>query len=133
MGARLFRGWLLRPLVKSRRSEDDWIVWRSWPSTRSYARSSGSSSRQSSISSEFFPGSLWEQRDPEIIVGLANSFESSPSAVGLTEGARAPLICEFREQLDPLEDVRTDIETTLVSEPPATLKDGGVIRGARFF
>ncbi len=129
MGARLFRGWLLRPLI-----EVD-AIGKRLDSVEEFAFDTILRSKLR----ELFKTTIDLERvlsritlgtaGPRDYVGLANSLSQLPRVVGLTEGARAPLICDLRDQLDPLEDVRTDIETTLVSEPPATLKDGGVIRG----
>jgi DNA mismatch repair protein MutS len=128
MGARLFKTWLLRPLISvesiGRRLDGveelafDTIV-------RAKVR-------------ELFKSVIDLERalsritlgtaGPRDFVGLGHSLGQIPRLRGLIEDVRAPILRELREQLDPLEDVRTDIETTLVSEPPATLKDGGVIR-----
>jgi DNA mismatch repair protein MutS len=46
----------------------------------------------------------------------------------LLDQLQAPLVNSLLGQLDDLEDVRTDIERTLVDEPPNLARDGGYIR-----
>jgi len=65
---------------------------------------------------------------PRDFIGLQSSLAKVPSLRGLTSQAKATLLRELHEALDPVEEARDDIETTLVSEPPVTLKDGGAIR-----
>jgi DNA mismatch repair protein MutS len=66
---------------------------------------------------------------PRDFVGLAASLALLPRLGGLIEESEAPLIVEARRSLDRLEDVRSDIESTLADEPGPSLKDGGVVRG----
>lgn len=44
------------------------------------------------------------------------------------EGVQSTLLCELREQIDPLEDVYTLIGEAIADDPPLTVKEGGVIR-----
>jgi DNA mismatch repair protein MutS len=128
MGARLFKGWLLRPLVEVE------AIGRRLDSVEEFAFDTILRSKLR----ELFKSTIDLERvlsritlgtaGPRDFVGLAHSLGQLPRVVGLTDEARAPLIRDLRDSVDPLEDVRTDIESTLVSEPPATLKDGGVIR-----
>ena len=65
---------------------------------------------------------------PRDFVGLQTSLSKMPALRGLTAEAKAVLLRELHETLDPVEEARDDIERTLVSEPPIALKDGGAIR-----
>ena len=40
----------------------------------------------------------------------------------------APLLTQLADQIDLLEDVLQNIQTALVDDPPANMKDGGAIR-----
>ena len=65
---------------------------------------------------------------PRDFIGLQSSLARVPALRALTAEAKASLLAELHESLDPVEDARDDIERSLVSDPPATLKDGGVVR-----
>ncbi len=65
---------------------------------------------------------------PRDFIGLANSLSKIPALRALTKTCHASLLQELDSALDPVEPARDDIETTLISDPPLTIKDGGVIR-----
>jgi DNA mismatch repair protein MutS len=65
---------------------------------------------------------------PRDFAGFAASLAKVPVLSGLTADARARLLVRVHQDLDPVREVRDDIEATLVSEPPPQLKDGGAIR-----
>ncbi|MBR2405540.1 MAG: DNA mismatch repair protein MutS [Clostridia bacterium] len=44
------------------------------------------------------------------------------------QGAKSTLLCELREQIDPLQDVYQRISEAVADDPPLTVKEGGVIR-----
>jgi DNA mismatch repair protein MutS len=130
MGARLLKSWLLRPLVDAGRiaSRLDAVeelafdtVYRG--KTREAMKSIQDLER---LLSRVTLGSA----SPRDFAAIASSLTRVPLLRGLLTGARAELLETLFEEMDPLEDVRDDIERSLVSEPPATLKEGGVIRAS---
>ncbi len=44
------------------------------------------------------------------------------------QGVHSTLLCELREQIDPLQDVYELIGAAIADDPPLTVKEGGVIR-----
>ena len=62
------------------------------------------------------------------LVALASSTGLVPKLREKLEGAYSKILAELREDLDPLDDVTQTIRTTLVDEPPLTIKEGGVVR-----
>ena len=46
----------------------------------------------------------------------------------ITQGLDAPLLAKLAEDIDPLADILQHIRAAVEDDPPATLKDGGVIR-----
>ena len=62
------------------------------------------------------------------LAGLRASLERVPRLVAIAADARAPLLRETLDGLDPCADVAAFLAAGLVDEPPAGLKDGGVIR-----
>ena len=51
-----------------------------------------------------------------------------PALKARMEGCASAYLCEARDALDPLEDVSDLLARAIVDEPPAAVKDGGVIR-----
>jgi len=62
------------------------------------------------------------------LVGLKNSLKGLPGIRKILEETSSPLLVEILEELDPLEDVVGWIHQALVDDPPAGLKEGGLIR-----
>jgi DNA mismatch repair protein MutS len=128
MGARTLRSWLLRPLLRldeigERLDAVEELAFETI--LRGKAREQLKSVLDlERILSRITLETAW----PREFVGLLSSLSRVPALRALTTDVRAGLLSRLRSELDPLEDVRSDIETTLVSEPPATLKDGGAIR-----
>ena len=65
---------------------------------------------------------------PRELVALGRSLAQVPVLKGALEEARAPLLVALVEHLDPLEDVRSLLESAMAEDAPASLQDGGVIR-----
>jgi DNA mismatch repair protein MutS len=64
---------------------------------------------------------------PRDVVGLAASLARLPKLKARLESMTVSLWRELNARLDTLDDVTDRIASTLVSEPPLTLADGGVI------
>ena len=128
MGGRLLRAWMERPLLS--------------PNAISKRLSATQELVDKTIDREELRLSLRDVSDYErvmarIVTGTANCRD----LVALGQGAAAlpaihdrlgamqsPLLKELFEGLDTLEDLKTAIETTIVDEPPFTLREGGMIR-----
>lgn len=128
MGARVLRAWLLRPLVRiepiARRLDAVEEL-----AFETILRGKVREVLKSVLDMERLLSRITlDTAGPRDFVGLASSLTRVPQLRGLTSEVRAELLIQLRSELDPLEDVRSDVESTLVSEPPATLKDGGAIR-----
>jgi DNA mismatch repair protein MutS len=65
---------------------------------------------------------------PRDLVSLARSLRALPPAAEALVDGVAPLVRRELREMDPPLDVASDIEQTLVDEPPMALKDGGMIR-----
>jgi DNA mismatch repair protein MutS len=66
---------------------------------------------------------------PRDLVALARSLRTLPVAEAALAETQAPLLRRALKDLDPPLDVAADVEATLVDEPPAALKDGGLVKG----
>jgi DNA mismatch repair protein MutS len=62
------------------------------------------------------------------LAALRLSLERAPELLSELDGAAAPLLRRTLDGLDPCADLAALLERALVDDPPATLKDGGVIR-----
>jgi DNA mismatch repair protein MutS len=128
MGARTLRSWLLRPLLKLDEIGDrlDAVEELAFDTI---LRGKILEQLKPILDLErILSRIILETAGPRDFVGLLTSLARVPAIRALTQDVRAVLLQRLRAELDALEDVRADIESTLVSEPPATLKDGGAIR-----
>ena len=127
MGARLLKQWLLRPLVDieaigARLDAVEELAFDTVTRTK-LAGALKPLVDLERVLSRIILGTA----GPRDFVGLGQSLSVVPRLTSLLAELKAPLLEESRKKMDPLEDVRSDIERTVVSEPPATLRDGGVI------
>ncbi len=65
---------------------------------------------------------------PRALLGLRDSIERLPDLVGALLPAAAPLLAATRDGIDLLQDVAAEIARGLVDDPPATVREGGLIR-----
>ena len=128
MGARMLKQWLLRPLVDmeaigGRLDAVEQLAF----DTITRTKLAGALKPLVDIERVLARITLGNA-SPRDFVGLGQSLVVIPRLLSLLAELHAPLLKKVTEGMDPLEDVRSDIEATLVSEPPATIRDGGVIR-----
>ena len=69
-----------------------------------------------------------DRGSPRDLMALAQSIVALPAIAAAVREAQAELVAALHARTDPLTDIQRDIESTLVDEPPAHLRDGGVIR-----
>ncbi|HZW74736.1 MAG TPA: DNA mismatch repair protein MutS, partial [Caldimonas sp.] len=65
---------------------------------------------------------------PRDLVGLKGSLGVVPRVRTLLGELQAPLVRSLLSELDDLADIRAAIESTLIDEPPALVRDGGFTR-----
>ena len=128
MGGRLLRQWLVRPLVTLAPIQDrldavEDFAFRSAErgKLREALRSVHDIER---LTSRISMGTA----TPRDLTALAESLRMLPLIRSVIADLQAPLTTSLRAQLDDLADIREWIETTLVDEPPATAREGGLIR-----
>ena len=127
MGSRLMRAWLLAPLLSIeaiRRRHDAVQAALETPTTRAQVRER----LRAVLDLERLTSRLVARSaTPRDLIALASSLEQTPSIASALSSTEMPALVELAE-LDPLSDVASRIRQVLVDEPPASLKDGGVIR-----
>lgn len=70
----------------------------------------------------------YKTANPRDLLAFCNSLKMLPHIKNLLKEFKCPLLQKLWEDLDPLEDVCVLIETAIVEEPPAALKEGGIIK-----
>jgi DNA mismatch repair protein MutS len=128
MGARLLRAWLLRPLVSLDRIHDrlDGVEELAFKTTergkfREVLKTVYDLERLVARAALGTAG-------PRDLVALKQSLTVVPRARLILETFQTPLIASLTAELDDLLDVRNAIERTLLDEPPAIAREGGLIR-----
>ncbi len=128
MGARLLRGWLLRPLVSLEGIRDrlDAVEELAFRTTdRGRLRETLKSVQDLERLTARVALSTAGPRD---LVGLRQSLAAVPRLGTLLAECQAPLIRSLAGELDELSDVRQWIESTIQDDPPAIARDGGFVR-----
>jgi DNA mismatch repair protein MutS len=128
MGGRLLRSWLLRPLVSLERIQDrldavEELAFRSVERAklRETLKTVHDIERLVARASLGIAG-------PRDLVALRQSVALVPRVRMLLSEAQAPLVKSLVAELDDLAGLRSDLEATLLDEPPAVARDGGMIR-----
>jgi DNA mismatch repair protein MutS len=128
MGSRLLRSWLLAPLTdltQIRRRHDAVQASLEAPTTRVEVRDL----LRGVLDLERLIGRIVaKSATPRDLTALATSLERVPGIANALVGSAMPALSGLATALDPIPEAAALIRKTLVDDPPATLKDGGVIR-----
>ena len=128
MGSRLMRSWLLAPLMDLaaiKRRHDAVAAALEHPTTRSNLRDH---LRPVLDLERLTTRIVAKSASPRDLTALATSLEQVPSLIAALTATDHPALIALTTDLDPLTDLVDLVRTTLVDDPPNTLKDGGVIR-----
>ena len=128
MGGRLLRHWLLRPLIALARIQDrldavEDFGFRSSDRGRHRELLKGMHDIERLIS-RISLGTA----GPRDLVALGQSLAILPRLRSGAADFQAPLLKSLVAEIDDLVDVRDAIEGTVLNEPPAFARDGGIIR-----
>jgi DNA mismatch repair protein MutS len=128
MGARLLREWILRPLAELERIQDrlDAVEEMAFRALER-ARLRETLARVQDLDRILGRVTLGTA-GPRDLVALAHSLRALPAARESLAECLAPLLRLLLKDVDPPLDLADDIGRTLVDEPPALLREGGVIR-----
>jgi len=127
-GGRLLRRWLLAPLLdpeRIRRRQDVVAELLDRPDRRHTAREQ--LKRVHDIE-RLLARAVSGTANARDLLGLRTSLERVPELTRTLDDLRAPLARDILDGIDPCADVAQRLAEGLVDEPPATLRDGGVIR-----
>jgi DNA mismatch repair protein MutS len=128
MGGRLLRAWMLKPLLALERIHDrlDAVEELAFRSTeraklRDALKSIHDIERLVARASLGIAG-------PRDLVALRQSIAVIPRVRMVLTELQAPLVRSVLAEIDDLADLRDDLDRTLLDEPPAVARDGGMIR-----
>jgi DNA mismatch repair protein MutS len=128
MGGRLIRQWLVRPLVTLARIQDRLDAVEDF-AFRSAERGKLRDALRGVHDVERLIGRIaLGTAGPRDLVALAASLRLLPRIRSVVADLQAPLVASLSAEIDELADVREAIASSLVDEPPAAARDGGVIR-----
>lgn len=128
MGKRLLRSWIEQPLVDSAA-----INRRLDAVDALYGQNICRADLRDSLSHVFdierlTTRILYGSATPREVYALADTCAQLPTVKELAKKCGAPLLTQLADGIDPLEDLRDRITSTLQEDPPATLKEGGAIK-----
>lgn len=128
MGSRLLRDWIDRPLQNAgaivRRQEAVAALAADMPARRSLQEQLAGVYDIERLCSRIVYGSI-NGRD---CIALRNSLRAIPAVQQLLQALAADPLREDAAALDPMEDIAALLAAAIAEEPPAGVKDGGVIR-----
>jgi DNA mismatch repair protein MutS len=128
MGGRLLRAWLIRPLVALERIQDRLDAVEDF-AFRGTARAKLRETLKNVHDVErLVARAALGTAGPRDLVSLKQSIAAVPRVRLLLDEFQAPLVKSLVAGLDDLADVRDAVERTLLDEPPAVARDGGMIR-----
>jgi DNA mismatch repair protein MutS len=128
MGGRLVRGWLLRPLLSLERIQDrlDAVEEFAFHGTeRVKAREALKSIHDIE---RLVARTALGTAGPRDLASLKASIAAIPRVRLVLESLQAPLVRSVLAEIDDLADIRDELDRTIVEEPPAVAREGGMIR-----
>ena len=128
MGGRLLRQWLLRPLVTLARIQDRLDAVEDFAFRAAERGKLRDALRGVHDLERLIARIAIGTAGPRDLVSLAESLRLLPRIRTVTADLKAPLVISLLAEIDDLADVRDAILATIVDEPPALARDGGVIR-----
>ena len=128
MGKRLLRSWIEQPLVDA-----EAINARLCAVQALYSASIARADLKEALGHVFdierlTTRILYGSATPREVKALGDTCAMLPQVKAQAATCGAPLLTQLADQIDLLEDVLQNIQTALVDDPPANMKDGGAIR-----
>lgn len=128
MGARLLRQWIGRPLTDKGAIEQRHQAVESLLERQADYRGIRGELGEVKDLERLLARLHSSSGNPREVQALAQSLRALPLLKSLLADSPAPRLAELGSALQPLPALTDQVEAALVTEPPANLKDGGVIR-----
>ncbi|HVL69653.1 MAG TPA: DNA mismatch repair protein MutS [Vicinamibacterales bacterium] len=128
MGGRMLRAWLLRPLLTLERIQDRLDAVEEF-AFRSTERTKLRDTLKSIHDIErLVARAALGTAGPRDLASLKQSIAAIPRIKLLLGELQAPLVRSLVAEVDDLADIRDELDRTILDDPPAVARDGGMIR-----
>lgn len=127
MGARLIRDWIVKPLLDKGEIEQRLDAVEELTGSPEIVRTLTISLKKMQDVERLLSKAIFGTCNARDLVGLCNSLEHLPALAQQLERTKANLLCGIA-RLDLLEDVNSLLQASLEASPPATVREGGIIR-----
>ena len=128
MGKRLLRSWLLRPSINVGEINARLDAVETQAQQTVYREELRRSLEGILDLERLLSRVTLETANPRDVLALATSLAKIPAVRGVLEHLRASRLTALHGSIDELSDLRRRIEKSIVTEPPISLSDGGVIQ-----
>ena len=128
MGKRLLRSWLLRPSISVGEINARLDAVETQAQQTVYREELRRSLEGILDLERLLSRVTLETANPRDVLALATSLAKIPAVRGVLEHLRASRLTALHGSIDELSDLRRRIEKSIVTEPPISLSDGGVIQ-----
>ncbi len=128
MGARLLADWLANPLTEKARIEERLDAVEEFVADPVLCRDLQSLLDQVYDLERLASRIATRRAGPRDLAGLARSLSVLPKLKARLTGRRSHLLRSCEERLDLCPQLRADIESALVDDPPVVITEGGLIR-----
>jgi DNA mismatch repair protein MutS len=128
MGGRLLRAWLLRPLAALERIQDRLDAVEEFAFRTTERAKARETLKVVHDVERLVARAALGTAGPRDLVSLRQSIAVVPRVRLLLQECQAPLVRSLVAELDDLADLREELDRTLVDEPAAVARDGGVVR-----
>ncbi len=128
MGGRLLRSWLLRPLLSLERIQDRLDAVEEFAFRATERAKVRATLKVIHDMERLVARAALGTAGPRDLAALGQSIAVIPRVKMQVSELSAPLVGSLVAEVDDLADLRDELDRTLIAEPPAVARDGGVVR-----
>ena len=128
MGARLLRNWLVRPLRSLKPILERQLVVEVFLNSRTLRTTLRDTLKGIGDLERISVRIATGRATPRDVAALRDAMASLPDVITLLDSANSEPLKGLMGRMEPVDDIVERIQSVLVDEPPAQLKEGGVIR-----
>jgi DNA mismatch repair protein MutS len=128
MGARLLRNWLVRPLRSLKPILERQLVVEVFLNSRTLRTTLRDTLKGIGDLERISVRIATGRATPREVAALRDAMASLPDVITLLHSANSEPLKGLMDRMEPVDDIVARIQSVLVDEPPAQLKEGGVIR-----
>jgi len=128
MGARLLRNWLVRPLRSLKPILERQLVVEVFLNSRTLRTTLRDTLKGIGDLERISVRIATGRATPRDVAALRDAMASLPDVITLLDSANSEPLKGLMDRMEPVDDIVERILSVLVDEPPAQLKEGGVIR-----